>query len=498
MAGVRRRARGSTYLLVMLFLLAPGLRALAGGSAEQSGPVEVVQDTSGTFRVVVGAIVAPSVAPSMRPTLESLAELLRDQVRRVPAHSFSPDRQLERARYLITQREQALERARDARFEILDRNTLRGTTVDPSTRQADAALRDAELRLTAVRAMDPTSIAIPTDKPIELLDVPILFLPTMQAPERLFRAHNADQLFSIYAEFVGDFLLVDVWVQRVSALQPELVGAVAAPPHEIGTAFERLSTAITTAVAGTELAAITAEVFDPSYQPFATAELFLNDRLIGVGRVREEALIPGRYNVRARGPGGVQRVTTLELRPGENREVSLILPRAGEDLILLTTEPSGVEVYRGARFVGQTPLFVPRPIYEQVYTFSARGFFDSRAIVGPDSVSPVRRWLISDGLDHEALVQTERRRFYRSFALFALSVAVPVTLYGMYQNIGGLFPNGQLRTDIASDEATRLFNQANAIYYGYYGSIALSGTLFANMIVRIVRYIRAGQGYHVR
>jgi hypothetical protein len=38
----------------------------------------------------------------------------------------------------------------------------------------------------------------------------------------------------------------------------------------------------------------------------------------------------------------------------------------------------------------------------------------------------------------------------------------------------------------------------NALYYGYYGSLALSAGLFTHMIWRLVDYIQTAQEYHER
>ena len=164
----------------------------------------------------------------------------------------------------------------------------------------------------------------------------------------------------------------------------------------------------------------------------------------------------------------------------------------------ITSNPPGASVYRGVVWQGFTPLAVPRHPQPTAYTLSRDDYYDSRLEIGPNSPDIVERILISREYDWEAETKASRDRFYRSFGWFALSVGVPIILYGTYQDYAGLYPDGVARGDLSAAEQERLQREVNAVFYGYYGSIALSGGLFANMIWRLVQYVQTAQGYHTR
>ena len=355
---------------------------------------------------------------------------------------------------------------------------------------------DARSRLDALYAQGTSAVSVPERKAVRLVETPALFTASLTAPERLLSAHNAELLLFLYVEQIGDFLVVDLWSKQAGAAGVSLVGSVAAPEAEIGVVFEQLWPALMISVSGTVPATLVVAAVDELNRPVEAAEIFLDDRLIGAGRATVEGLAPGSYRVRVRGGGGVQRISDLTLSAGERREVQVALPRPAEDMIMLTSDPSGAEVYRGSRFVGFTPLFVQRPVNDQVYTFSAQGYYDSRAMIGTAAPEAVHRILVGEATQWERELSDSRRAFYRSFGWFALSLAVPVTLYGVYQDYGGLFPGGNARPQLADPDA--VLSRANAVLYSYYGSIVVSGTLLVNTISKLVDYIRTGQGYHVR
>ncbi len=141
---------------------------------------------------------------------------------------------------------------------------------------------------------------------------------------------------------------------------------------------------------------------------------------------------------------------------------------------------------------------IPRPDELTSYSIVKENYYDSRLELSSTSPQNVETVLVSRGYDWEEETRLSRERFYRSFGLFSLSVGVPIILYGAYQDYTGLFPSGSVRPDLSDEERQRVVREGSALFYGYYGGIALSAGFFGNMIWRLVDYIRTAQGYHTR
>jgi len=186
------------------------------------------------------------------------------------------------------------------------------------------------------------------------------------------------------------------------------------------------------------------------------------------------------------------------VEPGGFRIVVVRMPAAGGGTIRIESEPDGAEVYHGVEWAGSTPLEIPRPDTVVQYALRSDGYLESRFVAGPDTPGMVTRTLVGDAYDWEADFTRNRNRFYRSLGFFLGSLAGPVILNGLYQDLSGLFPTGSVRDDLTEEEKFAYADHANTIYHGYYSSLALSGAFFGNMIWSLTQYIRVGQGYHER
>jgi hypothetical protein len=298
---------------------------------------------------------------------------------------------------------------------------------------------------------------------------------------------------------VGDRLLVTGRTFVPDLQQDTEIFRIVGRAQEIPAGLEEQERRLVAALSGRPLGVVRLVAVDPQDQPLPEARMFLGGEYLGVSPVRAEYILPGTYEVRAELPDGRSARRSITVYADEEREEVIAITAAPPEMVLLTTVPSGARVYRGAQWVGFSPVMVPRPREVTSYTLSADGYLDSRVIVGPETPGRVARTLVGSDYDWSAAVEDSRDRFYRSFGLFALSVGVPILINGTYQTYTGLVDSGgALSDDLTSAEQRRIIQQTNALYYGYYAGVGLSVGLFGNMIWRLVNYVRTAQGYHIR
>ena len=78
---------------------------------------------------------------------------------------------------------------------------------------------------------------------------------------------------------------------------------------------------------------------------------------------------------------------------------------------------------------------------------------------------------------------------YRAFGAFALSIPIPMFSWG-YRN-DYIADAQEFESQGKFTESQAVLDRANILTGVYLGGMAVSGGLFANFLVRLIRYIRA-------
>ena len=115
--------------------------------------------------------------------------------------------------------------------------------------------------------------------------------------------------------------------------------------------------------------------------------------------------------------------------------------------------------------------------------------FESDVVLGSgidDSIALRIFELKKELYDEDAWQKRRRDRFYGSLGLFVLSVPLPLFLYSYAVDnayAAMRFPEGTPTYDLF-ERRTEIF------YYGYLGGLFISATLFLNMGVDLLEYVR--------
>jgi hypothetical protein len=454
------------------------------------------------YQVVPGAVVAPDIPESQRSVLGAYVRIVRDIVIDLPRRYLDEEERTAIAVSELRRRRGAVSRQIDERKREIDRERMaRETGPDASVPERDGdtrlrALYDQRDVLDSIAAEDievpeEAHLSVPAEDEYELRW-------TLSTAEPTSRAAEADLFLYLTVDPLDELYVVTVRLAVPVLDSDREVLRIIAAPDTIPLQLERYSREIVHEVANRPVSDLFISASDADGNAVEEARLYLDDELVGIGSGRNPYVPAGTYELRGVTPDGRTERRTVAVGEGEQLRVALLFPEEAPREITITSNPRGASVYRGVVWQGFTPVQVPRPPQPTPYTLSRDEYYDSRVEIGPDSPDIVERVLISREYDWETETKISRDRFYRSFGWFALSVGVPIILYGTYQDYAGLYPGGVARGDISAAEQQRLQREVNTVFYGYYGSIALSGGLFANMIWRLVQYVQTAQGYHTR
>ncbi|QEN07457.1 PEGA domain-containing protein [Oceanispirochaeta crateris] len=218
----------------------------------------------------------------------------------------------------------------------------------------------------------------------------------------------------------------------------------------------------------------------------------------GVGSLNTKVLEPGYVTLTIKESGYQSYSNQLYLSPENTQTLNIdLLPGETESLYVFSDPPDS-DVHIGALWIGKTPLFTPKPTQEELLRISKENympFYISTEEISSDSIS----------VDLETYLYTKEKRlkdaksaFYRSLGWFTLSVGVPLILSGIYQNLDNRYYNYALDYNSTGDsdsytKAMESKNQADIVYYSFWGGIALSGTLFINNMFKLYDYLRAAE-----
>ncbi|MBF9015653.1 MULTISPECIES: PEGA domain-containing protein [unclassified Oceanispirochaeta] len=230
----------------------------------------------------------------------------------------------------------------------------------------------------------------------------------------------------------------------------------------------------------------------------SNALLLIDGDSRGVGNMHLYDLEPGFVTLSVISTGFKSDIRQIYLTSGASQSIEIELVKGNSTGLSLFSEPPGADVYFGATWVGQTPLFTEKPGQQSQIKISKNEYMpfyaDSDAIDG----NSLTVELGADLFDKQKALKISKSKFYRSLGWFSMSIAVPLILSGVYQNLNNRYYNYAMdynsTFDPASyDKAIEYQKKADIAYYSLWGGVAISGGLLVNTIFKLRDYIRAAE-----
>jgi hypothetical protein len=213
------------------------------------------------------------------------------------------------------------------------------------------------------------------------------------------------------------------------------------------------------------------------------AAVWIDGSFQGRSPLKVPYLLPGRAEIRIQAPGYRVEQRTIELAPYvEALERFTLLLEPG-DSFSLESEPEGAAVYRGSEWIGTTPLGVEKPEELNRFLLRKEGYLDFPLYIDPGCGETATAALVPEEVDPTAIQRQRRAELYQAFGLLAVSIPFPLFLWGYGYDYRVMAAQAGAP---ASAERT-----ADALSYLTYGTSAVCGGLFVNLLVRLIRYLRA-------
>ena len=481
----QRRYRGArpacVALLVCVSIVPLGARAAKEppDAAERALLSAATDERLERFRVVIGDVLAEPALSLSDTSLASISRLIFDTASDLSERVPLPGESEARIRALVTRRH--AERLSEHADRTTDDARSAFEAADPTSAAPEAP---PPRPVGAATTVDPVALGLSDRIALEIV-LPDTRLRPNAAPAALVasaaRATEADLYLYTIARAAAEMVVLEIRAYHVALDHDRRVFVGAATAEGLSPLVARAGPAIVAVLAGGPRATLVVTVPAPEGGLRTDVAVYVDDRLLGIGGGRIAYLLPGRHEIRAELIDGREVRRTVMLAEDQERVIEIDAPPRAPNAVVIDSVPRGATVYRNALWWGTTPLRVPAAASEQIYTLQLADHYDARLVIGPAASGRITRAMVPLTANWAEQVQTRRKAFYRAFGFFAVSVAGPLITFAEYDNRASIGPTS-----------------ARPFLYGYYGSLGLSGALFAHMLWRLTRYIDTAEGYHVR
>jgi len=455
----------------------------AAGEPPQAPP----QDQEPFYRLGISAFQGRKASPENGYLAYSIPLLIKERLESVPRHFFKPQERWEHQRAVIRleQRRLAdkLSALRQERDELLFKS-LNPRAREEALKAGDLRIEEAIRRLNYLRTLAPAEIAFPEQKPLaiqtgkqagQLLDFPAF------SPLLLARSEQVHLLVYGSFEEVQEYLYFEI--RALDSVQEKEVFfySDAGPKERLYALLEEALAGLTSQVYGAERSSLLVKP-----QP-EDSDLFLAGKFAGRGPSLFEYLAPGQVELRASHPGYRDEARTLNPEAGGRLELELPLQRLEPELVEVRTQPPEAGVYLGSQWKGLSPLELEKTGLRERLLLRLEGYENASVYLDAETPPSFDIRLIEAGVDREEVQKRKKDRFYTAFGWLALSLPLPFFFYSITADYA--LAVGEAQSAGSYEEASRLYRIGNGYYYAYWGSLAVSGSLFINVVVRLIDYI---------
>jgi len=446
----------------------------------------VLSDQRPAWSLGIAAFEGKDLSPENVYLTRSFPLLLRERLEGIPEHYFGEAEVRAYRRQIIqTERQRLVEavtgdrRARDELF----------FTSGSAQEQAAEYERRIAANLAAIqdlRELDPESIAFARSKSLRFIsgaDGELVFDKEVLSPFQLAKQQDLDVLIWGRFEEVQGFLYFEVSVFHAVLEETLYTYSDAAAVVELYDLFDELAVELATILWGRDWSSLTVQTEPPG------ASVWIDEVFQGRTPLSIPYLLPGSKQIRVESSGYKTVSRTIELSPYAEQVQRITLVPQARQTFTLSSDPAGAAVYWGSEWLGTTPLSVEKPEELSRYLLRREGFLDFPLYGDPTLEQSVTAELVPEDFDPRELQDHRRKQLYRALGVFALSIPIPMFSWG-YRN-EYIATAKELDPLLQSPESRAALDKANIFSGVYLGTMAVSGGLFANLLVRLIRYIRS-------
>jgi len=469
-----------------------GASAAAGAPARSPSPPPTQfppADDEPYWTVGVATFSGKGLSPENRYLVHSLPLGLRERLVSIGRHFFVEGERrgyqeavIRRASRRQGQQLEALRRERDELFfQEQDEQALA-----QKQKALDGRIRQAVEALTLLQSLDPAGIRFPEKKEIRFATggrEEVLLPAPAHSALREARSAAVNLLVWGGLEEVQGYLYLEVRAVDAALQQEVFSFRDAATREELPAVLEPALAALERLLWGRDWASVAVQASPPE------ARIFLDGALLGTGQARLDFVGPGDKELRVELEGYESSTRQVTVQPYSLAEFDVVLEKRSGELIAISSDPPGAALYRGSTWLGITPVEVDRPDSLSRFLLRSEGFLDQPLYLGPQTRPAFSSPLLPADLDPALRQKQDRNRFYTAFGLFALSLPLPIFIWGYVND----FAAGSVLAGVDGNtvDAQRLFDTGYGLYYTFWGAVGLSTGLAVNMLIQLLRYVRA-------
>ena len=415
----------------------------------------------------------------------SIPQMLKNQLAGLTSHTLSDAERKQLRKNLVSHELDTVDQNISGFFKERDALFLNSFGPDvPSTETVDDKIRAALARKDFLKTLDLNLIKVAEQKTLEVKEgtgVGKLF-DALSIPASVFcERQGIDLLVGGMVREVEGYILLDIWAYDATTRTVEVSFRDAALKEEVYQSVPQAGTELTGLFLGKPWATISFLPDPPQ------SSLYVNGKLVATGRTPVLYLAPGTVEITVSAPGYRDLTQTMTLSADQDSSLAVTLEKKEAGTVLITSTPSGADVYVESVWKGRTPLALEKPYDRTRVDITQKGYYDMPFSVSESSPSEMGFVLQPDAVSRDALQKQARDQFYNSFALFVVSVPIPLFSYAF-----------ALNSSVQTNELVAQGNTAQAlsaqartsVYYDIYiAGTVVSAALFTWMIIRIIHYV---------
>lgn len=448
----------------------------------------VPEETRENWTVGFSSFQAVAVAKEHRYLLNSFPLLLREELRSLDVHRHDAQEiDAHRREIIKTQIQGHLQNLHEIEQE--EKDLLLSRDTDPyNPQEARKTLLELDRKSTAIREaiqwlqeLQHDKVVVKEEKPIVFVEGDemgtLLFSPQF-SPSGLAKRENLDFLVWGVIEEIQGYLFLKIRGFNTILGREAYTYESGGSAEELQTMLDEAINGLAEQILGRRWASLTV-VPQPEM-----SSVVVNDTFRGVGTTRMRFLRPGRIAVSVTAPGHVDEEKEYNLAPYEHQTVEIELRQKETLAITLNTNPQGADVYLDSQWSGITPLDLDLLYPDQRLLIMKEGFKDLVYDIDGSTPPLLDFDLRKQILDELYWQEKKRDTFYTSLGIWAVSLPIPIFLYG-YAVDNARAANRAIGTD----DYNKFRRNTELTYAGYFATLFISVTLFVKMFLNMLEYV---------
>ena len=332
-----------------------------------------------------------------------------------------------------------------------------------------------------IKVKDKKPIAVADEETSDELLQEMLF-----SPEYMASTYSLDMYIYGTIEEIEDYFFVNVYVWNSALGGHQLEIKDAASKTGIQELGERIASQILRSVMGREWAMLSIEVFPEA------ADIYIDGEYLGAGKVNRVIVEPGTHILDVVSAQYTDRRIEYYVEESKKNELFIELEQADTEAVRINTFPFGADVYEGSRWVGKTPVSIPRTENLKRIFIKAPTFGTEKLTLSPDSPGEIFLRLSPFTMDTDTYIEKKRDEFYRAAGFFVLTFPLPFFLYSMSEDFASGYVIASQNNDTEGMEKN--LQRSAVTYHTYIGSLVVVTSMLINTVVNLAEYIIAGEG----